>query len=301
MGYFLSLLFLLFATPAFATYCPNCGGTGGISAVTGTAPIAVTAGATPVVSIAAATCANDGTHALTNPAGIALVCGVITAGAGTVTSVGLASNFPGVTLSGTPVTTSGTLTQTLANQNAHFTLIGPTSGSAALPTWRALVPADIPIASASAIGGVQSKVVVTSNFLTGISSVDGSVSAGPINYTDLAGTQPTTIVSTSTSIPSNTTLSYPGVNKSSIQFLTFTSSSTVTIPTATWIGQQVQLFMCQDATGGRIWNVNTSGVTLRGVFAVATTTPNICQICNLSYARSTSEAFLTNNGCTDPE
>lgn len=301
MGYFLSLLFLLLATPAFASYNPGSGPGGGVSSVTGTPPISVTAGTTPVVSIAVATCAADGAHALTNPSGIAFACTVINAGSGTVTSVGFATNFPGVSVSGSPVTTAGTGTFTLATQAAHLFLAGPTSGSPAVPIWRALVPTDLPLPTASTIGGVQSKAVVASTYVTGIDPTTGAINTAQVNYTDVQGTQPTTIVSTTTSIPANTTLSYPGVNKSSIQFLTFTSSSTITIPTATWIGQQVQLFMCQDATGGRTWNVNTSGVTLRGVFAVATTTPNICQICNLSYARSTSEAFLTNNGCTDPE
>lgn len=67
-------------------------------------------------------------------------------GTGTVTSVGLAdgSTLPIYTISGSPVTTSGTLTFTLANQLANIVLAGPASGGAAQPTFRALVPADIP-------------------------------------------------------------------------------------------------------------------------------------------------------------
>jgi hypothetical protein len=64
-------------------------------------------------------------------------------GTGTVTSVAL--SLPSfITVSGSPVTTSGTLTGTLANQNANLVFAGPSSGSAAAPTFRSLVRADIP-------------------------------------------------------------------------------------------------------------------------------------------------------------
>ncbi len=62
---------------------------------------------------------------------------------GTVTSVGL--SLPGIfTVSGSPVTSSGTLTASLATQSANLVFAGPSSGSAAAPTFRALVAADIP-------------------------------------------------------------------------------------------------------------------------------------------------------------
>ena len=65
------------------------------------------------------------------------------AGAGTVTSVGL--SLPSIfSVSGTPVTSSGTLTGTLATQSANTVFSGPTTGSAATPTFRVLVAADIP-------------------------------------------------------------------------------------------------------------------------------------------------------------
>ena len=74
---------------------------------------------------------------------VTLVGGGGGGGAGTVTSVGL--SLPGIfSVSGSPVTTSGTLTATLANQTANTVFAGPTTGSAAVPTFRALVAADIP-------------------------------------------------------------------------------------------------------------------------------------------------------------
>ena len=69
-------------------------------------------------------------------------------GSGTVTSVGL-SLPPFITVTGSPVSTSGTLTGTLATQTANTHFAGPTSGSAAAPTFRAFVPADLPVFVAS--------------------------------------------------------------------------------------------------------------------------------------------------------
>ena len=64
-------------------------------------------------------------------------------GSGTVTSVALSapSEF---SVSGSPVTTSGTLTFAKANQNANLIYVGPSSGSAAAPTFRLAVNADRP-------------------------------------------------------------------------------------------------------------------------------------------------------------
>ncbi|HXJ93307.1 MAG TPA: hypothetical protein VMT20_10555, partial [Terriglobia bacterium] len=62
-------------------------------------------------------------------------------GGGSVTSVGL--SLPSIfNVSGTPVTSSGTLTGTLATQSANLVWAGPASGVAAAPTFRSLVKAD---------------------------------------------------------------------------------------------------------------------------------------------------------------
>ena len=66
-----------------------------------------------------------------------------TVSAGTVTSVGL--SLPAIfTVTNSPVTSSGTLTGTLATQTANYIWAGPTTGAAAAPTFRALVAGDIP-------------------------------------------------------------------------------------------------------------------------------------------------------------
>lgn len=63
---------------------------------------------------------------------------------GTVTSVGL--NVPAeFTTSGSPVTSSGSITINKANQTANTFWAGPTSGGAAAPTFRTIVGNDIPV------------------------------------------------------------------------------------------------------------------------------------------------------------
>jgi hypothetical protein len=78
---------------------------------------------------------------------------------GTVTSVGL--SLPNLfSVSGSPVTTTGTLAATLATQSANVVLSGPTSGSAAAPTFRALVAADLPATAVTAGSYTYASVTV---------------------------------------------------------------------------------------------------------------------------------------------
>lgn len=64
-------------------------------------------------------------------------------GGGTVTSVAL--TVPNILLvTGSPITTAGTLAVSLATQSANLVFAGPTSGVPATPTFRSLVSSDIP-------------------------------------------------------------------------------------------------------------------------------------------------------------
>jgi hypothetical protein len=77
------------------------------------------------------------------------------AGTGTVTSVGLAlpAEF---TISGSPVTSSGTLTGAWANATANYVFAGPTTGSPDTPSFRALVAADVPTLNQNTTGSAGS-------------------------------------------------------------------------------------------------------------------------------------------------
>ena len=76
---------------------------------------------------------------------------------GTVTSVGL--SLPGIfSVSGSPITSSGTLSASLATQSANQVWAGPTTGSAATPSFRSLVAGDIPSHTASLISDLATTV-----------------------------------------------------------------------------------------------------------------------------------------------
>lgn len=84
---------------------------------------------------------------------------------GTVTSVAL--TVPSIlSVSGSPITTSGTLAVTLTNETANTVFAGPTTGGATTPTFRALVTADLPAGT----GTVTSVALTVPTFL----SVSGS-------------------------------------------------------------------------------------------------------------------------------
>ena len=81
---------------------------------------------------------------------------------GTVTSVALTATPTGIfDVSGSPVTTSGTLALSMDNQNANTVLAGPASGSATTPAFRALVRADLPSGSVIQRVNTQTGAVAT--------------------------------------------------------------------------------------------------------------------------------------------
>lgn len=91
------------------------------------------------------TTAGTGGQFLTSQGGGSTAMTWTTAGAGTVTSVTFTGD--GTVLSSVAsaaVTSSGTVTAALKTQSANTVLAGPTTGSAATPSFRALVGADLP-------------------------------------------------------------------------------------------------------------------------------------------------------------
>lgn len=110
------------------------------------------------------------------------------AGSGTVTSVAL--TLPSfLSVSGSPVTTSGTLAVTLATQSANRILAGPATGVDATPTFRALVAADIPSLTLSKIsdaGTLAGLNAVGSTEITNGAIVNADINAAAaIDYSKL--------------------------------------------------------------------------------------------------------------------
>lgn len=140
----------------------------GLTSASGTAPLTLTLAAKALTgSVADATGATSiaaGTHGLVPApaAGDQAKCLVgamtyVACSSGSVSSVALAlpADF---SISGSPVTSSGTLTGAYTTQSANTVHAGPTSGGAATPTYRLLVSADIPN-NASASGSFTGSLV----------------------------------------------------------------------------------------------------------------------------------------------
>lgn len=140
----------------------NSTASGSVTSVTATSPVASSGGATPDISLSASygdtqnpyaaktanyVLAGPTSGAAAAPTFRALTTADIPALAyGSVSSVGLA--LPSImTVSGSPVTSSGTLTGTLTTQAVNAIFAGPSSGAAAAPTFRSLTTADIPALS----------------------------------------------------------------------------------------------------------------------------------------------------------
>jgi hypothetical protein len=98
------------------------------------------------------------------------------ASSGTVTSVGL--SLPAMfTVTNSPVTTTGTLTGTLATQTANTIFAGPASGVPATPTFRAIASADLPTISV-AKGGTGSTSLTPNGLL--MADGTGSTVTSPV-------------------------------------------------------------------------------------------------------------------------
>lgn len=124
----------------------------------------------------------DGTTITITGGGIISAVG---SGSGTVTSVGLAAPAE-LTVTGSPVATAGTLTLTWANESANLILAGPTTGAAATPGFRALVPADLPVATGAAFGAVKpdgTSITIAAGILSAAATVSSVGLTAPAQFT----------------------------------------------------------------------------------------------------------------------
>jgi hypothetical protein len=121
------------------------------------------------------------TGAAATPTFRTLVTADLPAGTGTVTSVAMTvpTEF---SVSGSPITSSGTLAISKANETANTVWAGPTTGAAAQPTFRALVTADMP-AGTGTVTSIATTAPITGGTITttgtiGVSDMTGDAGSG---------------------------------------------------------------------------------------------------------------------------
>ena len=107
--------------------------------------------------------------------------------AGTVSSVGLTMP-PWLAVSGSPVTAAGTIAVVGASQPANLFLASP-SGSGGAMTPRAIAGADLPLPTATSLGGIESTAPIAHSWLDSISAA-GVTHASQPACSDLVGAAP---------------------------------------------------------------------------------------------------------------
>lgn len=123
----------------------------------------------------------------TNPSGY-------TSNTGTVTSVSLSlPTF--ITVTGSPVTTSGTLTGTLASQTANTVFVAP-NGTAGAPTFRALAAADIPTLAQAKITNLTTDLAAKAPLASPAFTGTPSLPTGTTGVTQTAGNSTTALATT---------------------------------------------------------------------------------------------------------
>lgn len=159
----------------------------------------------------------------------------VTGGGGSVTSVALA--MPSIfTVSGSPVTTSGTLTATLNSQAANTFLAAP-NGVSGTPTFRTIVAADIPTLNQNTTGTASNVTgtVAIANGGTGQTTANSAFNALAPSQTGNSGKYLTTDgTNTSWATVSGGSMVYPGAG---VAVSTGTAWGTsLTAPTGALVG-----------------------------------------------------------------
>lgn len=255
-----------------ATSVIAIGGTGAFVSLAGSQTISgdkTFSGNVSLGSLATASTPSNGDSS-TKVATTAFVQNAISSfGAGTVTSVALSLPTSIFDVTGSPVTTTGTLSATLDTQTANYVWAGPTNGAAATPAFRALVVADIPDLSATYLpttGGTISSNLTISGDLT----VNGTTTT--INSTTLA-VDDKNIVLGDVATPTDSTADGGGITLKGATDKTFSWSNT----TDSWTSSEDL-----DVASGKVYRVNGTAVLSGSALGTGVTSSSLTSVGTLT-------------------
>jgi hypothetical protein len=127
-------------------------------------------------------------------------------GTGTVSSVALAAPAAVFGVTGSPVTSTGTLTLSLVTQTANLVFAGPASGGAVAPTFRALAAADVPRLDLLTVPAAA--LSLNGQRITNLATPTAGTDAANKAYVDTAvqglDQKPTAQAATTAALPANT-------------------------------------------------------------------------------------------------
>lgn len=215
-----------------------------------------------------------------------------------VTSVGL--SLPSIfTVSNSPVTTTGTLTATLASQTQNYVFAAPSTGGAGAPTFRALVSSDIPTLNQNTTGSAGSVVNALSlgstlAFTSG-TTFDGSAARtlGLASGVVSTGTYTKVTVDTYGRVTAGTTLSSSDIPDISSTYLT-TSSASSTYLTQSSASTTYAPKASPTFTGTITTPLTTAGIVLTNGSGVLSSTATIAD----SYLATISTSGKVANSAT---
>lgn len=142
---------------------------------------------------------------------------------GTVTSVAVTGSVI-FNITGSPITTSGTIDVSLASQSANLVLASPSSGAAATPAFRSLVTGDIPDLSSIYASVTVANTWTQRQIFNGEVDINKAFVRGIQSFVIAGGTQ--TIVATSGSI---------------IEVSGTTAGSTIKLPASPVVGMEYSI------------------------------------------------------------